>query len=344
MNYLLLSKKELPKSLVELEIEIPADDISAFRSRTLKRLVSETQLPGFRKGNVPEKMVRDSVGELALWERASEEALPAALLEIFKTEKIDAVGHPGITITMLAPGNPLRAKITIARIPLLALPDYKKIAALANEKSFPAPAVDEKEIDAIVAEIQKIRAEKKKPDSAESNGAAETTPLSDEDVRQIGNFKTVADFRAAVAEDLKLRKKEEEREKRRAALLNAIASEIKEELPDILIESELARMEAELRDNIERFGATIEKYLAETKKTLEELRFAMRPDAKQRALLHLALFEIARAENIKAPAETIEAETKKILEQNKGADAKAAAIFVETFLTNQKVIEFLEQL
>lgn len=332
IKYAVTNRKELPKSLLQFEIEIPAEEIAPLVRRVLERLAGEAEMPGFRKGNVPEKMLRERVGELALWEKAAGEALTFALPEAFKTETIDAIGHPSVAVTMLAPGNPLRAQITVARLPRFAPPDYKGIAARANARPGETQTVEEKEVDAVIAEIKKIRAGEK------TNNA----PLTDETVKQFGNFNSVAELRAAVAENLKRQKEERERGKRRAALLHALVSEMKTELPDILIGSELARMEAELEGELKRFGGTMEKYLTETKKTREELRKEMEPDAMERARLHMLLQKIAEAEKIIAPVEQVETEVKRILAEHKDANPEAVRIFVETLLTNEKVIAFLE--
>ncbi len=332
MSFTIRARKELPKALREFEIEIPAEDIAPLLRRVLTELAREAELPGFRKGNTPEKIVRERIGEFALWERAAGEALAVALPEIFKGEAVDAIGQPSITVTMLAPGNPLRAKITVAQIPQFALPDYKRIAMIANEKPRSAQTVEEKEVDAIIAEIQKIHAGEGK----------ETAPLSDETVRRFGNFSSVAEFKNAVSKNLMRHKEEQERQKRRAALLSTLVAEIKAELPDILIESELARMEAELKGELERLGGAWKKYLAETKKTEDGLRKEMRPDAENRARIHLLLRKIAAAENIVAPPEQVEAEMKRILAEHKNANPEAVRLFVENLLLNQKVIQFLE--
>lgn len=332
IQYAVTNKKELPKALIEFEIEVPAEELAPLVRRVLEHLTRETELPGFRKGNVPERIVRERFGELALWEKAAGEALSAALPEVFKTETFDAIGHPSVAILMLAPGNPLRAKITVARVPSFALPDYKRIAAQANEKPAETMAVDEKEIDAVIAEVQKIR----------GGDGKDRVPLSDETAKQFGNFNSVAELRAAVSENLGRQKEEGVRQKRRAALLQGLVSEIKVELPDILTENELARMEAELEGELKRFGGTLEKYLAETKKTKEGLRREMEPDAAERARVHLLLRKIAEAENITAPGEQVDAEVKRILAKHTNADKEAVRLFMETLLTNDAVIQFLE--
>ena len=349
MGYTIRAKKKLPKALCEFEIEIPAEDIAPRVRRVLAELTREAELPGFRKGFVPEKIVRERMGEFALFEKAAGEALAAALLEICKEEEIDAIGQPSVSVTLCAPGNPLRAKITVAEVPHFALPDYKKIAAGENEKPFAPEKVGDKEVDAVIDELRKIRAGE---DPKSPREVKEVQPLTDDTAKQFGNFNSVAELKAAVAENLKRQKEEQEKQKRRGALLAALVSEMKVELPDILIQSELARMGEELKGELERFGGTMEKYLADIKKTADEFRNELRPDAEHRARVHLLLHKIAQAESISAPPEKVDEEVRHILSLHKhaqpngrsggNADPEAVRFFVETLLMNQKVIQFLE--
>lgn len=333
MHYTLKEKKPLPNSEFFLHVEIPSEEVANERSRLLLRLKQETELPGFRKGFVPEKILRERAGDMALWEEAAEHALSEALSDILHAEKLDALGRPRVETLKLAPDNPAEFKVTFALYPTLALPDYKKIASLQNSKTPEPIQVDEKEIDAVVAEIIKQH---------ESATGKKDFSLTDETAKEFGGFQTVADFRAKVKEGLAARKEELAKEKRRAELLDALARESRGDIPDLLIENELARMEHELRGQVEHLGGSFDGYLKEVKKDAVTLKKEWRKDAERRARLQLLLFQIAREEKIAAEEKSIVAEVKHLLEHHKNADPESARSFVETLLTNKRVIEFLE--
>lgn len=333
MHYTVVEKKTLPKSGYFLHVEIPAEEIVGEESRVLADMKRDAELPGFRKGFVPDNILRKRMGELALWEEAATHALSHVLAEIFKVEKLDVVGRPHVEAQKLAPGNPAEFKVTLALYPELTLPDYRKIAAAANVKKPESTDIEEKEIDTVVAEI------KKQHEAATDKKDFEIT---DDTVKEFGAFKTVGDFRAKVKEGLVSHKEERGREKRRAELLDALTEKTKGDIPEVMIEGELERMEAELRTQIERMGGKWDDYLKEIKKDGPTLRKDWRKDAERRARLQLMLFQIARAENLVAPADQIETEVKHLLEHYKGAHAENARSYVETLLTNQKVLAFLE--
>ena len=48
--------KNLPDSEIEIEGEISAEEFVAYRPQAIKNLGKDIEMPGFRKGNVPEKV------------------------------------------------------------------------------------------------------------------------------------------------------------------------------------------------------------------------------------------------------------------------------------------------
>ncbi|HXK31379.1 MAG TPA: hypothetical protein VJZ94_01380, partial [Candidatus Paceibacterota bacterium] len=82
---------------------------------------------------------------------------------------------------------------------------------------------EEKEVDAVISELRKIRAGEKPPNTPE---VKEVKPLTDEIAKQFGNFNSVAELKAAVSENLARQKEEQEKQKRRGALLSTLVLEI----------------------------------------------------------------------------------------------------------------------
>ena len=333
MHYTVKEKKVLPKSEYLLIIEIPPETVASEESHVLAQIKKDTELPGFRKGFVPENILRARMGEMALFEEAATHALSEALEEIFRAEKLDVIGRPRVEVLKLVPGNTAEFRVALSLYPQLLLPDYKKIAKEHAGKKIEVTDIEEKEIDTVIAEIKKHR---------ETTTGKKDSEITDDSVKEFGPFKTVADFRAKVKDGLTERKTEKHREKRRAELLDRLTDKSRGEIPNVLIESELSRMESELRSEIERMGASFDGYLKEIKKSQEEMRKEWYNDAEKRVRLQLMLVQIARSEKIAVPEEQIEKEMRYIIEHYKNADAKNARSYVETFFTNQKVLQFLE--
>ncbi|HEY4482569.1 MAG TPA: trigger factor [Candidatus Paceibacterota bacterium] len=120
---------------VEIEGEIEATHFAGHRKGALANLGKNAELPGFRKGMVPEEILAERLGHGPILEEMAELALSEAYPKIIEEHKIDAVDRPHIQITKLAMDNPLTFKIRQTVLPDIKLPDYKKLAAgvLARE-------------------------------------------------------------------------------------------------------------------------------------------------------------------------------------------------------------------
>lgn len=310
--------KKLPKSEVEIRGEIPAPLLDGARKKALKKFGEKLDLPGFRKGHVPESVVLERVSEREILEEAADILLNEIYPIILSEQKLDTIGRPKVSITKLALGNPLEFTVTTAVLLEFELPDYRAIArsavALAKEDNL---EVSEKEIDAVVAEIEKNKMKH--------------------------NFQDPNELRAKIKENIIAEKKFREVEKKRAAMIDAILAKTGIELPEILIESEVEKSLAQLKDEITRVGGKFDDYLKETKKSEEDLKKDLRENSEKKAKIQLLFNKIALTEKLEPNKEILEHETKQILEHYPGASEQNARIYVATQLLNQEVLKLLEK-
>lgn len=328
---------KLENSELEIEGEIESEHLKSYRDKALEEMKKEAEMPGFRKGHVPESMLIGKIGELSILEEGAYEAIRETLPHLLSEHEYDFIGAPEVTITKIAHNEPLGFKIKIAVMPEVALADYKKIAKGENSKEAPKIEIGEKEVEETINQILKNVANK--------NGKDEnpTLPeLNDELVKKLGDFKDVADFRIKIKDILLKEKENKAREKKRLEIIEKIISNSKMSLPKILIENELNKMEAQFKDDIERMGMKAEDYLKHLKKSFEDMRKDWRPDAEKRAKFQIVLNRIAVSEKIEADKTEVEKETSHLLEHYKDANPAKAKEYMEMVMTNQKVFEFLE--
>lgn len=339
------SIKKQPKSIIEIDGSISLDRVTALRPKAIKSIGKEVTLPGFRKGHVPEKTLVEKLGEQTILEEVAEIALDEDFPKIVVDEKLDVIGRPKVLLTKVAPGNDIEYKITISVVPEVTLPNYKKIAEKVNNEKPTEIVVDEKEIDEVVEHVRKSWAHHQahKDGSEHKEGEEHALPeWNDEFVKKVGAFQTIADFRAKAKENLMLEKQEKAKDAKRAGLIQALVSETTVEIPDLLTEAELGKMLAQFEDDILRMGLDIEEYLKHLKKTREELRESWRPDAEKRAKTSLMISEIGVKEKIVPDATLVETNIAEMKKAYPSADEKNIRYYVESQLSNQKIIEFLE--
>lgn len=336
--------KNLPESEIEIEAEIPYEILAKHRVLTLKNISESTRIPGFRKGHTPEKILIDKIGEIAVMEEAAYDTILNVLPEIMKEKNLRFIGRPEISITKLARENPLTFKAKISILPEIKLPDYKKIAADKNRQKSEEITVTEKEVEDFIDNLRKRFTQSavggKTPDNEKN---PEPLPeVNDEFARKLGNFKSVAELKEKIRENILADKKLRAKEKKRQKIADALLAETKIYAPKILIESELEKMLARFHDELNRMGIPFEEYLKQNKKTEEELRKDWRGEAEKRGRLQILLDAIIEAENIEPPKEEIDKEVKRLLEHYKNADPLRAESYITTLLLNEKVFAFLE--
>jgi FKBP-type peptidyl-prolyl cis-trans isomerase (trigger factor) len=332
------------RSEVVITADIPTEIIATYRPRTIKRLSENTELPGFRKGHIPEKLLIERMGEYKILEESARSALSDIYQSLITQEKLSVIGQPHVTITKLAPGSPVSFKIEAALMPEITLPDYKTLAKEVLSKKIDEDVTDE-DVKRVFTELQtnKWRIDnKERADKGEQPKKEDLPEITDELVKTLGNFKDVADFKVQLTENLKQEKKRKAHEKKRVEIGEAIIEKADIPLPVMLVEHELNSMRAQLTHDLERAGITFENYLESIKKTEEDIRNEWRPAAEKRAKLQLVLNEIAVREHIRPDTTAVEKESKHMQEHLQNVDPERVRTYVETVLTNESVFQFLE--
>lgn len=330
-----LSIQNIGPSEIEISGEISVATIEPFRAKALKTLAQNADIPGFRKGHVPEKMILERMGEPAVLFEAAEEALGEMYPEIIEEKKLNVVGRPEVNLTKLAPGNPVGFKIKTALMPEVTLPDYKALAKKVLAKTKDVTVTDE-ELAKALEDFRRRHAQSqgKKPEEAPE--------LTDEFIKTLGEFKDVPDFKNKFKEALVHEKESRAREKKRVEVSDKIIENVTIELPRILIESELDKMIGQLKSDLDRMKLPFEKYLEQIKKTEADIRKEWEEGAGKRAKLQLILNKIAEMESIQANPMLVENELQHLLEHIKDADPDRTRLYIESMLRNEEVFKFLE--
>ncbi len=154
----------LPGSEVEIRVIIPFPEFEPHLKTAATAISEEITVEGFRKGKAPYDVVKQRVGENAIYERAAEIAVrktyPKARDILIEQGKLSpehpAIGRPEVTISKLAPGNELTYTIKVALMPAVTLPDWRAIAkSVASEKK--AQTVSDEEIEKTLAWLAESR-------------------------------------------------------------------------------------------------------------------------------------------------------------------------------------------
>jgi trigger factor len=141
-----VEKKE--KSLVELIIEVDKDTFSAAIDKAFRKNAFKMNVPGFRKGKAPRKIIESMYGQGVFYEDAVNDTWPDAYDEAVEHEGLEPVEKPDVQIEEIgADGYTFKASVHV--YPEIEIGQYKGLSAYAP----PAEAADT-EID---AEVERLR-------------------------------------------------------------------------------------------------------------------------------------------------------------------------------------------
>lgn len=337
-----LKIEELGGSEIELSGEIPVEVVESFRGKALRKMTKNLALPGFRKGHVPEDVAVKHIGEVEVLKEIAEQAIAETYADIVEEKKLEVVGRPQVTITKLAPQNPIGFKVKSAVFPKIELPDYKKIAEseLKKHEDPETTVVDEAEIQKELEHIQKAMSVSGKKEGEADTG--ELITIDDEFAKKLGDFKDLEDLKEKMKGQILVDKKNKAYDKRRLAVADEILKKTKVEVPTIFIEGELEQMLASFNERVQRAGIELDSYLKEIGKSIEDLKKEWRTDAEKRAKLQLVLNEIAQKELVIPNIAKLDREVKHIKEHYPDADETAVRTYVKAQMTNELVFEMLE--
>jgi FKBP-type peptidyl-prolyl cis-trans isomerase (trigger factor) len=295
-SYLNLKKTKEKDGEIEWSAEVVPELIAKKEEEVLAEAGADFEMPGFRKGKVPEQIVRERISPINLLEEAAEKAIPQAVREIVTDEKTAFLGRPEIAITKLAPGNPIAFTVKLALVPEVGLPDYKKIAQTIAKKGIPAE-VSEQELNDAITHLREMLKDPEKKD--------ELPELTDEFVKQLGPYKNVAEFTEDLKKNLLDGKTLDLKGKQRDEMVKEITEKAKVKVPHLILDQELDGFLTTRDEELKKAGITLEDYLKQIEKTEEELEKEERTAIEKQIAMSLVMGEIRKQEKITASDDEI---------------------------------------
>lgn len=123
-------------------------------------------------------------------------------------------------------------------------------------------------------------------------------PPFDTEFTSAFGFDDPAKMREAIANNLRQERAEEELNRVREAVLAQLDKGLKVDMPEALYEQEIERMVDDLKKQVEGNKLSWDQYLAQIKRTEEQLRKELRPQAEQHVRVGLALGMIVKEQKI----------------------------------------------
>ena len=144
-----LQVEKLEKNMAKLTIEADAADFDAAINKAYQKNKNKMNIPGFRKGKAPRKMIEKMYGAGIFYEEAANIVIPDAYAKAVEECDLEIVSQPSIDVTQMEAGKPFIFTAEVAIKPEVKLGTYKGIEV---EKS-DVEVTDEE----VTAEIDRVR-------------------------------------------------------------------------------------------------------------------------------------------------------------------------------------------
>ena len=126
------SCEKLEKSMVALTIEVGAEAFETAVNKAYLKMRNKLNIPGFRPGKAPRKMIEKMYGAEVFYEEAVNAILPEVYEEAVKEQNLEVVGYPNVEIESVGKDGVV-FKCTVAVYPEVELGQYKGLEAVKAE-------------------------------------------------------------------------------------------------------------------------------------------------------------------------------------------------------------------
>ncbi|MEK7125008.1 MAG: trigger factor [Patescibacteria group bacterium] len=121
-----MDSKTVDDATRQLVVELNADDIKKYITRTERVVNEQTRIDGFRPGKIPQKKLKNHVGQEAILQQALAAAVRGSLDEAVASEQLDVAEVSNLHVRENGPEH-LVYEVTMALFPHVTLPDFTTI-------------------------------------------------------------------------------------------------------------------------------------------------------------------------------------------------------------------------
>ena len=338
----------------KLSFVISADQFAEALQQAFLKLRKRINVPGFRRGKAPRKIIETLYGESVFYDDAFEIVFPDAYREAIKEYDLHPVDQPQIDLDEIGPGKDLKFHLEVFVRPDVTLGEYKGLTVEADLQKLTDEMVDARiEEDRNKAsrtiEVEDRSVQEGDTVNLDYAGSVDGVPFAggtaEDQTLTIGSHQFIPGFEEQMIgmklgeeKDLSVRFPDEyhseltkQIEKNNdIAIENALVEKAAEnaqmDIPAAMIEDQADYMVREMGMRMSYQGLRMEDYLKYTGQTMEDLKKIYMPEAEKRVRTELTIEAIRKAENIEPAEEDIE---KAIAEQ-----AERMGQDVETFKKN----------
>jgi trigger factor len=140
----------LEANQVKLTVELDDAELESAIDAAYKKIAGQVNIPGFRRGKAPRRLVEQQVGPEAARAQALNDSLPDFYMKAVTEQDIDAIAPPQLKITSGEEEGAVVFEAEIETRPVPAIPGYNGL-----QVTIPNPQATEEELDAQIERMRK---------------------------------------------------------------------------------------------------------------------------------------------------------------------------------------------
>lgn len=117
--------EKIERNRVVLQVEVETGEMEKGIHQAYKKLVKKVNIPGFRKGKAPRKILENYIGKEYLLSEAADIILPNAYYDAVQENALEPIDQPEVEVVQLEDGQPFIFKATVDVKPEVKLGEYK---------------------------------------------------------------------------------------------------------------------------------------------------------------------------------------------------------------------------
>jgi trigger factor len=140
----------LSPTRVRLDVDIPYAELGKYVDAAYKKVANTVNIPGFRKGKVPNAMIDQRVGRGTVLDEAINGAIQDFYVAAARENDVLAVGRPTVDVKEFVDNEKLVFSVEVSVRPEVKLPDFSKITITVDDVEVADKDVDD-QVDALRA-------------------------------------------------------------------------------------------------------------------------------------------------------------------------------------------------
>jgi FKBP-type peptidyl-prolyl cis-trans isomerase (trigger factor) len=324
-----------PASQQKITVTIKQGDAQVKYAAAKKKVLSEVDIKGFRKGQVPEANFIAQFGTQPIYQELAYMLVDATYTDVLIDNKVQAIGRPEISVADFGEGKDIVYEMILDVMPTVDLGDYMSLHK--DFKEVAQESVTEFDVEEALKDVTAWR--KNKPGNTEE---VQNQELTEEDIKAMGiESGKVDDLKIKLRANLEEEKNFKSKDLRRGQILNKLIEDTKGDMPKSFVDNEILKIKDRIVGDLSQMNVSFADYLKHMGKSEEEWMLTQIDQANKNAKLQIALLEISKKEKVAPSDEAVEAEVAHMKLHYKDVSEDRIREYSKERMTNSFVLEYI---